>query len=246
MKFFRFVVVLWIAMASQGFAAEKTIILATVDWTPYVGKNLPDNGFLSKIVTTALERTGYSVEIKYMPWATILKAVENGKVDAFFPAYYSEERTVKFVVSESFFTGPLYLCKLKSNKIVYSTLEDLKPYKIGVVRGYLNTPEFDSADYLNKKKANSDKLNLVKLIKKRVDIVVVDKYAALQIVKESIPDAIGAIDFLEPPLEEKTLHLVFSRKNKNCQAIVDGFNTEIKILTEDGSVKKIIRKYGFQ
>ncbi len=245
MKLLKIVFVLWVVMASQGFAAENTVKLATVEWTPYVGKKLPENGFISEIVKTALERAGYSVEIKFMPWATLLKAVESGKMDAFFPAYYSKERTEKFVVSDRFFSVHLYLCALKSRNIAYNTLEDLKPYKIGVVRGYLNTPTFDSADYLNKKMANSDKLNVIKLLKKRVDIVVVDKYAALEILKKNAPDKIGDLDFLEPSLEEKSLHLIFSRKNKNAQPIVDNFDKEIKRLTEDGSVTRIMRKHGF-
>jgi polar amino acid transport system substrate-binding protein len=246
MKLLKLMIILWIAMPFQGLAREKTIKIATLEWTPYVGKELRDNGFTSEIVRAVFDRMGYSVKIKFMPWATLLKAVEHGKVDAAYPAYYSDERALKFAMTNAFVDGPLYLCKLKNKKIAYHTLEDLKAYKIGVVNGYVNTPEFDSASYLNKKFANSDRLNLLKLLNKRVDMIVVDKYAAMQIVKESIPGAVGKIEFIEPPLDVKPLHLLVSRKIDNSQAIVDDFNKGLEMLTDNGAIKKIMRKYGFE
>ena len=246
MKLLILIIIFWIAIPFQGFARDKTISIATLEWTPYVGKDLRDNGFTSEIVKAVFEQMGYSVKIKFMPWATLLKAVEHGKVDAAYPAYYSDERALKFAMTDAIIDGPLYLCKLKKRKVVYNTLEDLKAYKIGVVNGYVNTPEFDSAKYLNKKFANSDRLNLLKLLNNRVDMIVVDKYVALQIVKESIPDAVGKIEFIEPPLDVKPLCLIVSKKLDKFQVVVDNFNKGLEMLTDDGAIESIMRKYGLE
>ncbi len=53
----------------------------------------------------------------------------------------------------------------------FFTLEDLRPYKIGMTRGAAISPEFDSANYLHKEKVKHDSLNVKKLLKGRVDLV---------------------------------------------------------------------------
>ena len=73
---------------------------------------------------------------------------EEGKADGLFPAYRNKEREEKYVFTEPYTSGLVGFFKLKGSKITYSTLKDLTPYRIGIVRGYANTPEFDAADYL--------------------------------------------------------------------------------------------------
>ena len=117
-------------------------------------------------------------------------------------------------MSNSFAEGPLVFCKKKGADVSYKTLQDLKPYRIGVVRGYVNTPEFDAADYLRKDIANSDELNLRKLLKGRVDLVVIDKFTAQHILSTAIPEGVDAIEFLEPHLQEKPLYQVMVAKQQ--------------------------------
>ena len=89
------------------------------------------------------------------------------------------------------------------DKISFSSLKDLIPYKIGVVRGYVNTKEFDAADYLNKDEANDDLTNFRKLLKNRVDLVIADKFVGKYVMETNLADDVDKIEFIEPPLENK-------------------------------------------
>lgn len=227
-------------------AADKEIRLATLNWAPYVGEELDQYGFTSEIVTKAFERAGYTVQIDFMPWARVLKVVERGRYDAAYPAYYSEERAQTYLMSEAFAQGPLGFYARADDDIAYAALEDLQPYKIGVVRGYVNTPEFDQADYLNTEAADSDVQNLKKLLVNRLDLVVIDKLTAQYIINTEMPDDADRLKFLDPPLDEKPLHVIFSREAAGYEEKVSDFNEGLRRLQEEGIIQEIMTYHGFE
>jgi polar amino acid transport system substrate-binding protein len=239
------VIVLIAAFQPTAFSSERVIKLATLNWAPYVEENLENCGFTSEIVSQIFKKAGYQVKIYFMPWARVLAEVKTGEYDAMYPAYYSEERSRIYAFSNQIAEGPLVLCKRSDDTIEYKNLIDLKPYKIGVVRGYVNTPEFDAAVYLNKKIVNNDKQNLLKLLTGRIDIAVIDKYTAKQIIKIDIPHAAEKLDFLDPPLENKLLYVGFSKKRKDYQNLLKSFNQALNEMIKKGLIDNIVKKHGF-
>jgi len=233
-----------VAFQSTAFSSDRVVKLATLNWEPYVEENLENYGFTSEIVSEVFKKAGYQVEIHFMPWARVLAEVKTGEYDAMYPAYYSEERSGIYAFSNPIAQGPLVLYKRSYDTILYKTLMDLKPYKIGVVRGYVNTPEFDSAVYLNKKIVNSDKQNLLKLLTGRIDLAVIDKYTAKRIIKTDIPQATEKLDFLDPPLENKVLYVGFSKAVKDYQKLLKNFNQTLNDMVKKGLIDDIVKKHG--
>jgi polar amino acid transport system substrate-binding protein len=50
-------------------SSYKSIKLATGEWAPYTGQNLPEYGKTSAIVTHVLRNMGYQPEFQFMPWS---------------------------------------------------------------------------------------------------------------------------------------------------------------------------------
>ena len=155
-------------------------------------------------------------------------------------------RASLFALSESFAKSRLGFYKKKKTQIFFKKLSDLSPYRIGVVRGYVNTKEFDQAKFLIKDFAKSDKANLKKLLKGRLDLIIVDHVTAQFILNSSFPNEKEFLEFLEPPLEEKGLHLALSRKNLNFEEILKGFAEGLKSIVKDGTKDKIINKHNLK
>ncbi|MCP4112345.1 MAG: transporter substrate-binding domain-containing protein [Desulfobacteraceae bacterium] len=239
-KFISFVILA--VSGSYLFASERTVRLATLEWAPYAGKQIRNNGFTSEIVTQVFKRAGYKTEISFMPWARVLVAVEKGMYDAMYPAYYSKERDRIYALSKPFSNGPLGFIKRVDDKIQFKSLSDLKPYKIGVVRGYVNTAEFEAADYLIKEVVNNDKVNLKILLAGRIDLAVIDKFTFYQLISTSVPEGAGKLEFMEPPLEIKDLYVGFSRKIRDHQKLLEDFNHALEEMTELGIVNRIMEK----
>jgi len=209
-----FGIVFCIFVFSFGAFAEE-IRLTSCDWQPYAGKELSNFGFTSEILKSAFERVGYKVQFKIYPWNRAIEQTKKGKMDGIYSAYYSEERAKTFALSDPYIDSKVHFCKLKKNKkIVYSgNLRDLSSYTVGVVRGYVNSPEFDKADYIKKDEASSDLTNLRKLLKGRIDLIIIDKFVALYHLKNSpfIEGNSEDVVFLNPPLKTLPVHLMFSR-----------------------------------
>jgi ABC-type amino acid transport substrate-binding protein len=239
------ILTLALVVVKPGIAgAGKVISLATTEWPPYVSQNLANNGFASEIITKAFARVGYTVALSFMPWKRALWKVEAGHYDAAYPAYYSEERARIYALSKPFSAGPLGFYKRKDRDLSYQTLRDLQPYRIGVVRGYVSTSDFDAADFLEKDIADNDAQNLRKLLKGRVDLIVIDKLTAKHLLNTTIPEGGRQLEFLNPPLAENLIHVLFSRRTKDYENIRHGFHRGLQQILEDGTIQQILEKHG--
>ncbi|RDH44786.1 hypothetical protein B9G39_15840 [Zooshikella ganghwensis] len=150
--------------------------------------------------------------------------------------------------------GPVGFYKRRDRDIKFSSdpqknlskaLQDLKEYKFGVVRGYINTKEFDDADYLKKEESISDNVNLKRLYKDRVQLIFIDKYVAQYIIATRYPWYSLELEFMNPALEIKELYIVFSKKAEDYQKKLALFNSGLKQIKEDGTMEEIMSKHGF-
>ncbi len=239
-----FLVACFIFTASTAIAGKK-VVLASLDWEPYIGQKLKGQGYVAELVKEAFKRKGYDLEIKYMPWARVIKMAKIGKYDGYFPEYFAETLKTDYKVSSPFPGGPLGFFKRKGDTIKYNSIKDLIPYKIGVVRGYVNTKEFDEAGYLKKEEANDDITNFKKLLKKRIDLVVSDKFVGKYVVAQNNPTDLEYIEFMNPPLENKDLYVCISKKATNAGAIYKALEEGLKEIKADGTIDKILTKHGF-
>lgn len=258
-----------LVLATNAFAQQKEITLATLEWEPYVGSSMNGKGFAAEIVLAALHKAGYKVNIEFYPWTKGLEIAKEGRVEGIFPAYHSKSREAHFEYSDPFASSPLGLCKIRAYAVSPGTggggyktgysfsfsvdprvdqtgaLRALKEYKFGVVAGYVNTPAFDAADFLTKVEAPTDEAALKMLFRDEVQLIVIDKYVMQNIVTKKFPWRGGEVQFMEPPLDNRDLFIAFSKKIDDYQTLVKAFNIGLKLIKEDLVLDRIMRKYGF-
>ena len=246
MKFFALMSFLAVFAMNQATVSAQELTFATLNWEPYIGQKLEDEGFVAEIVRAAFQRSGYDkVTFLFYPWARTLKASQAGLVDGYLPEYYASSIEAHHLFSAPFPGGPLVFLKLKAKDIPYHSLPDLKPYKIGVVRGYVNTREFDMADFLNKEEVANDLQNLKKLLAGRVDLIVIDKYVGDHLLDTRLPGRKQNTDFLDPPLGVNDLYVCFSKKKNYAETLRNDFNAGLRQIREDGTLMQIMNKKGF-
>ncbi len=232
-------------------SAQKTIRLVTAEREPYIGENLPNKGYIYELVSEAFRRVGYDAEISFYPVARATYLAEHGWRDGVVPVYYEESLEGKFLFSDPFPGGILGLLKSKSLSIPdidlqnqSRALQDLQAYTFGVIRGAVNTQEFDTADFLHKDFATSDMQNLLKLSKGRIDFAVIDKYTAADIMVHQLPHLIGQYEFLTPPLALKPFYIAFSKNAPGHRQYVEDFNRGLRSLLDDGTLDSMLYRHG--
>ncbi len=244
-----------LVLSAQVLSAQtKKVSLTTLDWEPYIGDKLPGKGYVYELVVEAFKSEGYQVEINFYPWARAVDEAESGKADGLFPEYYDESRMAKFIFSKPFPGGPVGFMARKESKITFpvdpqkeqaKALQGMKQYSFGVVRGYVNTKEFDAATFLKKDESASDEQNIQKLQMKRTDLIFIDKFVAQYLIKTKFAKFANELEFLNPPLEVKPLHIVFSKNAPNYQEKTRAFNDGLAKLQKAGTIRTIMKKYGF-
>ena len=221
----------------------RTVTGVTLNWAPHYGVAMPDDGALTQITKAAFERVGHSAELDFIAWNRALKNVEEGKNDFVMGAYYSEERAATFHISDPVYYIDFGLVALES--LGFSEMDGLRsvePYTIGINLGYAHTEEFDSADYLKKEVAPSPKLNIRKLYRKRIDMVI----GAFDVIRyEAQKEKVNTrqLVFIQPPLQRNALHLLVSRAIPDGQQLVKDFNVGLAEIVADGTLDKLLAQY---
>jgi len=239
----RTAILLIIMCSLAGFLFADKIVYATLDWEPYIGEKLPQNGFIAQIIKESFKAAGHEVEFKFYPWARVIAMAQNGEVDCYGPEYYAESLKDNYLISEAMSKGPVGLFRLKGTNIDYKTLEDLKPYKIGVVRDYVNEEKFDAATFLKKEESVDDLTNVRKIYGKRVDLIFSDKYVGLWLAKTNGFDQ-TQLEFIKPMIEH-SLYTCFPKNSPKSKKLIEDFNKGLKTITANGTLKKIIDNKGF-
>ena len=196
-------------------AEDNVVKLASLEWPPFAGEKLADNGASAAVVKAAYEAIGYKVVIEFLPWN---RAVQMAKSDpsfaGYFPEYDSESVRADFQMSAPIGSSPLGFAERVDNKISWTALADLKSYTIGVVDGYVNTAEFDKmvADKaLNAEVNVDDTTNLRKLAAGRVDLSVVDQNVMNYLLKNEMQAEAAKLAFNGHVLEDKQLFIAFRK-----------------------------------
>ena len=204
-------------LSSPGLAADVVVRVSTLDWPPYTGKGLPLGGATTEVVRAAFEKAGHQIEVEYRPWKRAIDMAKRGtdEVIAYFPGYHCRHQE-GFVPSEPIGNGPLGFAEHVEAPITWKSVDDIgeQQLKIGTVRGYANTDEFDAkvgTGFVLAVPSNDDTTNLKKLMRKRIDAVVIDKLVLeyLKATEASLKDGAGMLRFNAKPLEDKTLYLCF-------------------------------------
>ncbi|WP_047045490.1 substrate-binding periplasmic protein [Vibrio mexicanus] len=157
-------------------AQAQKVYMTSLDWPPYSGETLAENGLSVAIAKEAFASMGYELIVEFKPWVrTVATASKREKYIGYFPEY--EFATDDFIFSDSIGTGPLGFVQNKDKPITWSVLNDLSDYRIGVVQGYVNTRSFDALverGELNVEAAESDIANVYRIAKGRIDLAVID------------------------------------------------------------------------
>ena len=227
-------------------AAGKQVMLAATEYSPYYGRQLPNQGVISEIIREAFKQNGYEAQIKFLPWKRALEMTRRGEVDALYTAWYREERRQWFAFSDPLpIANEIGFFKRIDSSISYRTILDLRPFKIGIVRGYSNPPEFDRAGLITEA-VTEDRLNIKKLAAGRIDLVLIDKIIGLHIIKTEVPESAQMLEWLHPPLKIEEQYLIFSKKVQGFEQKRTDFNQGLRQIIAEGTVDAIIARHGFK
>jgi len=222
----------------------QKVRLASLEWPPYSGENLPEYGLCIHIAKKAFLAMGHTLEVDFFPWnRTVALAQTDNSYDGYIPEYLSNRLEENCYFSNSIGESTLGLVETKQNPISWTVTADLQQYKVGVVQGYVNTEEFDQmveAGLISTDNSINDLQNIKKVAYGRVDVAVIDKYVFEYFLScdETTKLCEDSLQFNPRPLQKKSLHICF-QKTKSGQKLVKIFNEGLEKI----DIEKITNDY---
>lgn len=245
MKGFRTITLL-LALFWGGSALAEHLRLAGDSWPPFTDQRLPGNGLAADLVSTALQRAGHTTEYVEVPWARVLRGLQQGDYDVIVAAWYSTERTRFGLFSDPYLVNRIRFLQHRRTHIRFASLADLRPYSIAVVRGYSYASVFDQDASLSKVPVLEFAMGARMLAAGRVQLVVEDELVAQHYLNRELSEVRGGLEFLPQPLSANGLHILVRRSHPLHQQVAQDFNREIEAMREDGTYARIYQRHGLR
>lgn len=238
-----------VVMGKISSAAGSTILLSEeAEWPPYTyeTEGLATKGLSLELMKAIFSRLDMTVDLKLYPMERCLQQMKEGSRDAITIVTITEERQKFMVYSDAHIItkGFIYYSSERGDEIEWSSYEDLKGYKIGVVSGYNYGVEFKEARKkyaLDVSEVNRIAQSFEKVLVGRIDIMMANQVEASEFIRLN-PKYKGKLKAAQKPYIEYSYHIGFSKKSEKNK-LIPMLNDVIKKMTLDGSINKIISKY---
>lgn len=235
-----------LALLLAGPALAQTLQLVTGDdYAPYTDPALPEGGMLTEVVRKALRAAGHEVLLDWKPWVRGYDESKRGLYAGTFPYVPTAERQADFLYSD-----PLY----EIRQVVYvRTGTNINPAKLESFAGHVQClPQGwalpDQLAPLLKEK----RLRLLRPLKMADcarmvasgfgDFFVVDSLQGSRILHQASVTSAKVAPHANA-LSKWTLHLIVGKQRHDGAAILQKFNSGLKVLKNSGEYAEIVKRH---
>jgi polar amino acid transport system substrate-binding protein len=239
-------------------AANKTLILASDPYPPYIIDKTTDNaqgyGFVTDIVIKALANQGISAQYRSVPFKRAIKGAETGEYDAVLAVATNARPYLVYPKSHFGIFKNAFFTRKDSTWQWYGNTQDLTHITLGFITGYDFGNEKTLSRYVNVNKKNLMRLqmvsgadglqqNLKKLQSGRIDAFIDDalvvQYTASKMGMSHLIRSAGWFQNANP----EYVSIGFSKKNSQAEFYANALDKGIAELKQNGQFDAIMQQY---
>lgn len=245
-------VVLCCLSAATAWAEGRLVRIAAVEYSPYIGRALPNDGYAHEVLVEAFRRTGHEVRIDFFPLARArLQALRKAADAVLVIDDTGDAGDEEFSISQAFPAGDVGLLRLRNGALdrrigeaadAAQLMERLAGFRIGVVRG--TGAALGKARQISTAYAVDNQQNIDKLAARRIDFALIDKMVAAALMVERRPHLIGKLEFLPTVLGRSQFRLGVPADHPQRDALLSAFNDGLAQLKREGALLALQRAHG--
>ncbi|MCB2145180.1 MAG: transporter substrate-binding domain-containing protein [Deltaproteobacteria bacterium] len=225
----------------------RQVTFVSDPWPPFtIGKEGgPAQGGISiELCREIFSRLGLNFTSQILPWKRALGYLKTGEADLTFPLVQNQERSTYIAFTDIVMNDKSrvwFLAQRKGSPIEWETVEDLKPYTIGVVNGYSHGEIFQQAiekGILKTERCMSYEQGIRKLLHSRMDILLGNESVINSLIR-SHPEWKGKLKFTPKFSSQHAYRIGISRKSP-VAGLIPEINRLILEMKTDGTIDQIL------
>ena len=223
--------------------AHTLDLLVEDDWYPYAAiRNGKAEGMAVEIVQAAYRAVGVRVRFQSMPYARCMRLTEIGRYAGCFNSLKDSTTEPVFLFGQQ----PLFTATIgiyaTADWPQPTTVSALRGKRVGLTNGYTYGSKVERDRDMIKEYAVSDLANLRKLVRKRLDYVLVYTRVADYLIGHH-PNDLGRRLVRVGTVIETPLYLSFSRANLRGETAMRQLDRGMIILQRNGKHQQILKRW---
>ncbi|MEH6346225.1 MAG: transporter substrate-binding domain-containing protein [Bermanella sp.] len=231
-------------LLNSTLVSAQTVHMVTVDWSPFYGRDLPKQGFITEIARQALESRGHELKITFMPWKRAMLLAKKGEAHGLFGCWINDEIKPDYYFSKEImgngdghFLAPLN-----------SAWHDLVPEKlvgrrVGIVGGYpisdILNALFKSGKIIKNEVSRVNQLLDMINARNRIDLIL-ENYQVAKFHFEKINTGqVFPLKIVGKDYVDSGLYICWTRKILGMKILRNEFDDAISEMRRNGKIKKI-------
>jgi polar amino acid transport system substrate-binding protein len=212
---------------------------------PFASQTVPlhQEGLSVEILGTVFKAAGYTPTIKILPWPRVIKGLERGSFDVIGNLWYTVAIAEWVIYSQPYHHSHLKFITSKNNTIAFETLNDLKPYSIGIGIGYTTNTDFDTSTELKKIEIPLASNGMKMILLGRLDMVLDSEEVFLYLLCHDFRKTAGEFKILEKALIPSPIYVGAAKENPRGKKLIHDFNFAYAQLNEEGVIQEIIKHH---
>lgn len=225
---------------------QKTIALVGFKYPPfYQDQGDAVEGIAIDIAHALFARLDLTPVIEVYPLKRTLMLLEQGRADGTMTLIKTPERSEYLHFTDPVMTvrGLIWSAAGRGGgAVTFDTLEELRPYRVGVTQGYSYGHEFDEIlKTMDVEVANTDYQSYLMLLSRRTDIVPGNEIVAKGLFKKH-PELRGKFVHSEKSFIEWDLRIAMSKKSPYAP-LVPQINAVLADMKREGLIDEIVNRY---
>lgn len=222
--------------------AEEWRVVGDEQFAPYSYVTAEDDrprGLDVELVAAVLHEAKIPYTLRLYPFERVKRMLNRGDAEMAFQFAGTPERMQQYELAGPLRTGStIFMTTGKTAIHDWNELDDLSPYVIGQVRGYVYQSAFDQADLARDTSAHNPRQLVSMLLAGRIDIIVGDRVQLLYFVREQRAEK--TVRILPKVLVEMPRYVAFA---KGDSARAEQFSTALERLRQAGALDVIYQRW---
>ena len=211
------IVTLFIALGFTSPASAETWRITSLDWQPYSGSDIPDQGKSIAILKNILAKNNIELIVEFYPWKRAQKLAEEQDYVGYFPAW-PEEVATGFLPSLPVDWSYIGVLTYTGSNLAWETIDKLyETNKVITISTYVYPTEIENAmkRFPGNVITSPDEVLCAKMLgKKRAQAAITDPDVMLYNAQKQ---GIKNIEILQKNLQKKELVIAFRDDEANRQ-----------------------------